>query len=58
MRVWICTGDHLVGWANSSIRHPAELPYLGELKFAKGIVREDPLQAGLWPSMHKDNQVG
>jgi len=37
----VCVGDHLVGWANSSLRHPKDLPHLGDLKVAKGIVRED-----------------
>lgn len=43
-------GDHLVGWANSSVRHPDELPDLGDLKEAKGIVRQDPPEAGLQTS--------
>ena len=43
-------GDHLVGWANSSVRHPDELPDLGDLTQARGIVREDPPEAALWSS--------
>lgn len=34
-------GDHLVGWGNSSVRHPDSLPDLGDLTRAKGIVRKD-----------------
>ena len=39
-----------MGWANSSLRRPEELPYLGtlqDLKDAKGVVREDPVEAAL-----------
>lgn len=46
----VIAGDHLVGWANSSVRHPDELPDLGDLTEARGIVREDPPRAALWPS--------
>ena len=37
-----------MGWANSSVRHPDELPDLGDLTEARGIVREDPPEAALW----------
>ena len=42
-------GDHLVGWANSSIRHPDELPVISPETRLKGVIREDPLQAALHP---------
>jgi len=34
-------GDHLVGWANSSLRHLGSLPSLppDQLQAAKGVVR-------------------
>ena len=40
-------GDHLVGWANSSIRHPDELPEIDAAMQRKGVIREEPLQAGM-----------
>lgn len=46
--VW-CTGDHLVGWANSSIRHPDQLPDMTAALQRKGVIREDPVQAALHP---------
>ncbi len=42
-------GDHLVGWANSSIRHPDELPVIAPETRLRGVIREDPLQAALHP---------
>ncbi|KAK9842249.1 hypothetical protein WJX81_002631 [Elliptochloris bilobata] len=37
-------GDHLVGWANSSLRRLDQLPVLPPLAaFARGVVLEDPL---------------
>ncbi|KAL3162411.1 hypothetical protein ABBQ32_010082 [Trebouxia sp. C0010 RCD-2024] len=42
-------GDHLVGWANSSIRHPDELPVISPGIKLNGIVRADPLEAALHP---------
>ncbi|KAL0047250.1 hypothetical protein WJX82_010803 [Trebouxia sp. C0006] len=42
-------GDHLVGWANSSIRHPDELPVISPETRLRGVIREDPLQAALQP---------
>lgn len=41
------SGDHIVGWANSSVRHPDELPDLGDVRQAKGVVRGDPVGAAL-----------
>ena len=41
-------GDHLVGWANSSIRHPDELPVISPEIKLHGIVREDPLECALY----------
>ena len=38
------SGDHLVGWANSSIRQVHELPKISVAKGC-GVVREDPLEA-------------
>lgn len=43
------SGDHLVGWANSSIRHPDELPIISPGTKLNGIIREDPLEAALHP---------
>ena len=43
------TGDHLVGWANSSVRHPDELPVISPGTKLNGIIREDPLEAALHP---------
>ena len=34
-----------MGWANSSIRHPNELPDLEEDAEALGVVREDEIEA-------------
>ena len=42
-------GDWLVGWANSSLRKPEELPRLNSTK-GRGVVSEDPLDAALHPS--------
>ncbi len=42
-------GDHLVGWANSSIRHPDELPVISPETRLRGVIREDSLQAALHP---------
>ncbi|KAF8063649.1 IPK2 [Scenedesmus sp. PABB004] len=43
-------GDHLVGWANSSLRALAELPPLPPTaSAAKGVVLEDPLAAAFFP---------
>lgn len=42
-------GDHLVGWANSSIRHPDELPVISPKTKLRGVIREDPLHAALHP---------
>lgn len=41
------SGDHLVGWANSSLRRLEELPCKGGK--GAGVVREDPLEAAWWP---------
>ncbi|PSC68977.1 lipase [Micractinium conductrix] len=41
------SGDHLVGWANSSLRRLAELP--AKSGRGAGVVREDPLEAAWWP---------
>ncbi|EFJ47651.1 hypothetical protein VOLCADRAFT_91609, partial [Volvox carteri f. nagariensis] len=40
-------GDHLVGWANSSLRFLHQLPQLPEaaVKAARGVVLQDPLMA-------------
>ena len=43
------SGDHLVGWANSSIRHPDELPEISAEAQRKGVIREEPLQAAMHP---------
>jgi pimeloyl-ACP methyl ester carboxylesterase len=37
------SGDHLVGWANSSLRRVEELPHIPTPK-GRGVVREDPLE--------------
>ncbi len=45
-------GDHLVGWANSSLRRLDQLPALPALAAsARGVVLEDPLGASLAPSV-------
>ena len=36
-----------MGWANASVRHPTELPDLGNLTDARGVVREDPLETAM-----------
>lgn len=51
--VVLMLGDHLVGWANSSIRHPNELPVIDPQTKLRGVIREDPLQAALHPQ-HAD----
>jgi len=38
-----------VGWANSSIRHPAELPVISPDTKLRGVIREEPLEAALHP---------
>lgn len=43
------SGDHLVGWANSTLRYTDELPNTNlndrtELPEVKGVIREDPTQ--------------
>jgi len=34
-------GDHLVGWANASLRHPRDLPDLSDAPAGRGVVRDD-----------------
>ena len=41
----IHAGDHLVGWAASSLRWPSKLPAI-EAPPGCGVVLEDPLDAG------------
>lgn len=45
-----CSGDHLVGWANSSLRWPHDLQelHLPPQLRRRGVVREDPPSAALW----------
>lgn len=43
----VCSGDHLVGWANASLRHTWELPELPSDGI--GVVRAEPLQCAYWP---------
>lgn len=38
-----------MGWANSSVRKPEELPRLNSTK-GRGVVSEEPLDAALHPS--------
>lgn len=38
-----------MGWANSSIRHPNELPVISPETKLNGVIREDPLEAALHP---------
>ena len=38
-----------MGWANSSIRHPDELPVISPGTKLNGIIRADPLEAALHP---------
>lgn len=38
-----------MGWANSSIRHPDELPEISAEAQRKGVIREEPLQAAMHP---------
>ena len=38
-----------MGWANSSIRHPNELPVISPGTKLNGVIREDPLEAALHP---------
>lgn len=49
MNGYVGAGDHLVGWANSSIRHPDELPDIDAAMQRKGVIKEDALQAALHP---------
>ena len=50
-------GDHLVGWANASLRHTWELPEIAPR--GTGVVRADPLDAAYWPGQRPaaPNQV-
>ena len=52
------SGDHLVGWANASVRTVAALPDLGDVSKAKGIVREDDIQAAFSQDSSIDYQAG
>ena len=45
-------GDQMVGWANSSLRAPKDLPDVSNIK-GKGIVLETPLEDAL----HSSNRV-
>ncbi len=38
-----------MGWANASVRDTTELPHLSPEQEAKGVVREDPIEAALHP---------
>jgi hypothetical protein len=49
------SGDHLVGWANSSLRRPAALPPLAGR--GRGVVREDPLGAA-WAEAERPAGLG
>ena len=42
-------GDQMVGWANSSLRLPKDLPDVSRIK-GRGIVLETPLEDALHPS--------
>lgn len=46
-----CSGDHLVGWANSSLRWPQQLQdlQLPPEQRRRGVVRQDALQAAFDP---------
>ena len=48
--------DHLVGWANASIRHHEDCPVIPNevVQKGKGVVREDDVDAGLWKSGSPD----
>ena len=50
-------GDHLVGWANASVRDTTELPQLRPEQEAKGVVREDPIEAALHPKHRRQMAV-
>lgn len=39
----------MVGWANASIRAVEDLPDLGDVRKAKGIVRADDASSAFWP---------
>lgn len=45
-----CAGDHLVGWAASSLRWPSQLPLIDGPPGC-GVVLEDPLEAGFHPHL-------
>ncbi len=49
-----CSGDHLVGWANSSLRWPHDLQglHLSPQLRRRGVVREDPLHAAQGGALH------
>eukprot|EP00879_Flechtneria_rotunda_P012727 GHRR01013291.1.p1 GENE.GHRR01013291.1~~GHRR01013291.1.p1 ORF type:complete len:777 (+),score=287.73 GHRR01013291.1:426-2756(+) len=50
-------GDHLVGFANSSIRRLADLPPLPPaMSTAKGVVLDDPLSAAFFPQQWQQLQ--
>ena len=42
-------GDHLVGWANASIRDDAQLPKRDPSIKGVGVIREDPLDTAFLP---------
>ena len=42
-------GDQMVGWANSSLRAPKDLPDVSSIR-GRGIVLETPLEDALHPS--------
>ena len=45
-------GDHLVGWANASVRHPSELPVKELGVKHRGVFREDPLHCASSQARH------
>jgi hypothetical protein len=53
------SGDHLVGWANASLRTVDQLPIdiLGDIK-GKGVVLEDPIELAWHPDKRKQYFFG
>jgi hypothetical protein len=51
--------DHLVGWSNAAIRSQSDCPAIPkeQIQKGKGVIREDPLNAGFWTSERPDQLV-
>ena len=42
-----------MGWRNASLRHMSEQPGWDPQIKGTGVVKEDALEAGMWPASHR-----